>query len=56
MKRLPRTKEEGETLVKIEEDGASWEEISETLPPRTLGQIQVRYSMKLGSVGSRKRQ
>lgn len=57
MKRLPWTKEEDETLVKMkEEDGASWEEISEALPCRTPGAIQVHYSTKLGGAGSRIRQ
>jgi hypothetical protein len=56
-KRVPLTKEEDESLVKMkEEDGCSWEEISDALPSRTSGAIQVRYSTKLGgSTGSRKR-
>jgi hypothetical protein len=56
-KRILWTKEEDETLVKMkEEDGCSWEEISDALPSRTLAAIQVRYSTKLGGgTGSRKR-
>jgi hypothetical protein len=46
-KRVLWTKEEDETLVKMKEDGCSWEEISESLPSRTPGAIQVRYSTKL---------
>jgi hypothetical protein len=54
---IPWTKEEDETLVKMkEEDGCSWEEISDALPSRTPGAIQVHYSTKLGGgTGSRKR-
>ena len=48
-KRIPWTKEEDETLVKMKEDGCSWEEISDALPSRTPGAIQVRYFTKLGS-------
>ena len=55
-KRIPWTKEEDETLVKMkEEEGCSWKAISDALPSRTPGAIQVRYSTKLsGSTGSRK--
>ena len=39
-----------------EEEGCSWEEISDALPSRTPGPIRVRYSTKLGGgTGSRKR-
>jgi len=56
-KRIPWTKEEDKTLVKMkEEDGCSWEEISDALPSRTAGAIQVHYSTKFGrGTRSRKR-
>jgi hypothetical protein len=55
-KRILWTKEEDETLVKMkEEDGCSWEEISDALPSRTPGAIQVRYFTKFRSSGARSR-
>jgi hypothetical protein len=55
-KRVKWTAEEDAMLVRMREDGSSWEEISAALPSRNPGAIQVRYSMKLssGSTGSRK--
>lgn len=46
-KRIPWTEKEEETLVQMkEEDGCSWKEISDKLPSRTTGAIQVRYFTK----------
>jgi hypothetical protein len=54
-KGIPWTKEEDETLVKMKtRDGCSWEEISDALPSRTTGAIQVHYSTKF-SRGTRSR-
>ena len=48
IKRVRWTPEEDATILKMrEEDGCSWEEIHAALPSRTLGTIQVHYSMKL---------
>ena len=47
-KRIPWTEEEDDILVRMKEDGCSWEEISDALPSRTPGAIQVHYSTQLG--------
>ena len=41
------TPEEEATVLKMKEDGCSWEEIRVALPHRSKGTIQVRYSTKL---------
>ena len=46
--RIAWTKSEDRTMVEMKKDGRSWEEISDALPSRTLGAIQVRYFTKLG--------
>lgn len=47
-KRILWTEEEDDILVRMKEDGCSWEEISDALPFRTPGAIQVYYSTQLG--------
>jgi hypothetical protein len=56
MKRVRWIAEEDATLVRMRENGCSWEEISAALPSRNPGAIQVRYSTKFsnGRTGSRK--
>jgi hypothetical protein len=46
-KRVPWQPEENETILKMKEEGRSWEEIHAALPHRTPGAIQVQYSTKL---------
>jgi hypothetical protein len=46
-KRVPWKPEENETILKMKEEGCSWEEIHAALPHRTPGVIQVQYSTKL---------
>jgi hypothetical protein len=55
MKRVKWTAEEDATLIRMKENGCSWEEISAALPSRNPGAIQVRYSTKFsnGRTGSR---
>jgi hypothetical protein len=48
-KRVPWNPEEIETILKMKEEGFSWEEIYAALPHRTPGAIQVQYSTKLKS-------
>jgi hypothetical protein len=47
IKRVRWAPEEDATILKMREDGCSWEEIHAALPSRTLGTIQVRFSTKL---------
>ena len=48
IKRVRWAPEEDATILKMrEEDSCSWEEIHAALPHRSIGTIQVRYSMKL---------
>ena len=54
-KRVKWTEEEDATLVRMREDGCSWEKISAALPSRNPGAIQVRYSTKFSNSGTRSR-
>jgi hypothetical protein len=55
-KRVQWTPEEDAKVLEMKEDGCSWKEISDELPFRNLGAIQVRYNTKRSSsTGSRKR-
>jgi len=47
IKRAPWTPEEDVTLLKMRNEGCSWEDIHAALPHRSKGTIQVRYSKKL---------
>jgi len=47
IKRAPWTWEEDATVLKMRNEGCSWEDIHAALPHRSKGTIQVRYSMKL---------
>jgi hypothetical protein len=47
IKRAPWTPEEDATLLKMRNEGCSWEDIHAALPHRSKGTIQVRYSTKL---------
>jgi hypothetical protein len=47
IKRAPWTPEEDATLLKMRNEGCSWEDIHAALPHRSKGTIQVRYSAKL---------
>lgn len=47
LKRVRWTPEEDAEMVRMKEDGCSWEEIHAALPHRTQGTIQVRYSTEL---------
>lgn len=46
-RRVKWTPEEDATLVRMRNDGCSWEDIGAALPHRSLGTIQVHYSTKL---------
>ena len=47
IKRAPWTPEEDATVIRMKEDGCSWEEIYTAIPHRTKGTIQVHYCTKL---------
>jgi hypothetical protein len=47
IKRAPWTPKEDATLLKMRNEGYSWEDIHAALPHRSKGTIQVRYSTKL---------
>jgi hypothetical protein len=46
-KRVKWTPEEDATLLRMRNDGCSWEDIHDALPHRSIGTIQVHYSTKL---------
>jgi hypothetical protein len=46
-KRVPWRPDENKTILRMKEQGCSWEEIHTALPHRTSGAIQVQYSTKL---------
>ena len=52
-KRIPWTKRKDKTLVKMKEDGCSWEEISDALPSALLGQFKYAIPRSLVAVRDR---
>jgi hypothetical protein len=52
--RISWTVEENGKILKMKGEGCSWEEIHRALPRRTLGAIQVQYSLKLKKWHSRR--